>query len=415
MNNTRWLIVTFRSKFLELEEIVGGDQIRPYELFSNFAAAGHRVHLWEIHHPEGRERTFYDGKLVVRQIRYRPGLSGQLLQLAEMRNTLRKELAWAKENGYQRICYYQQIPVGVVFRGGLIPMLTHPGILLVGLANRLGMATWGAVHDISPEHEQFMQRRAKGRSVPRYVALKGRLHAWLQQVFLPKVSFVTTVSSPIRELLIERHRLDRKRISVFLSGYNKTLIAEVESWEPRVADTNWTIGYLGSPHDVSLDLLIESIATLGRENVKLLLSGKGMNQMVASIRARWPNIEVIDEVQYSSFSRIANRVDLWVHLFDDQYCIDFAWQLKVPMCLASGRPVVRTAGRAVDQSGMKEYFFLTGTTPEEVARVIAYVLDHPDEAYERAQAGRSFVLENLSWEQLSLEMLTCLEKCASAT
>ena len=41
-----------------------------------------------------------------------------LSQLREMREVLRREAAWAREHGFTKLCFYQQIPTAVVFRGG---------------------------------------------------------------------------------------------------------------------------------------------------------------------------------------------------------------------------------------------------------------------------------------------------------
>lgn len=406
----QWFILAFQPKFNTLDEVVGGDQVRPHELFTNFAQAGHQVHIWETCSEHKKERSFFDGSLIVRPLRARWGIVGSLLQLLEMRKILQQETAWAQENGYHRLCYYHQVPVAVVFRFRLVPMLTQQGILLFDLAKKLGMKVWANVHDLSPEHEHLVRLRAGKKSKLRYLYLKGLIGSWMQKRFLPKADFVAAASAPLRDALVARCSLVPERTAVLLAGYNKSVLDKVTAWDPPQRDAQWTVGYLGSPVDVSLELLVESVCTLNRKNVRLLLAGMGMPGMVEHLRSKWPNTEVVNDVRYFSYEKIANNTDLWVIPLDDLYVRDYTWPLKMPMALASGRPVVRTSGRILDLSGLKDYFFVSGVSPQEIASTIAGVMDNPDQAAAKARAGQGYVRKNLSWDTLAVDMLERLER-----
>ena len=410
MMQNSWLIIAFQTQFRELGEVVGGDQVRPHELFSSLARAGHQVCVWETNNEQGVPRSYYDGALTVKQLPSWKGFWGMFSQIFQMRRVFKSEIAQAREKGHQRICLYQQVPTAIVFRFRLVPLLTQPGILLFGLARKLQVSIWAALHDLSPDHERTAKARAGKGSRYRYLWLKSVLGELQQRYFLPRANFISVVSEPIRQEINKRYSVPLEKMSVFISGYNPQILSEVVPWRAPRDGEAWTIGYLGSPADVSLDLIMESLSLLVHKNVRLLLAGKDMERVVQHLRSRWSNTDVMDGVAYSDYAKIANQVDLWVIVFNDDYCLDFTWQLKLPMALASGRPTVRSAGRALDLSGLKEHFFVSGTQAEQIAQTIDEILDNPQQAQSRAEQAREHVTRLFSWEQIAQRMIADLSR-----
>ena len=218
VEKSNWCFVAFQDQYSGIESIVGGDQIRPYEILTNIAKLGHQVIIFEL--KNSHRKIDLDNSNI------------SVLSVSEMGNprklsTLKKALKSAKNKsicqGKNKLCFYQQIPVGVVFRGGFVPMLVQPAIQLFGYAKLLGFTTWGSVHDLAPEHGIYAAKRSNLE-----LSISEKLKYWMQMrllcvqqsLLLKKLDFVTAVSNPMRCALIDRYNLDPKRLELFQSAYN---------------------------------------------------------------------------------------------------------------------------------------------------------------------------------------------------
>ena len=404
-----WRFLAFLPRLPPLDELVGGTQIRPHELFSRYAERGHRVRVFETEHGGGAPRRA--GGLEVAPLPVqRRGVSGLAARLAVMAALLAREARAARAAG-ERLCYYAKFPAGLVLKGGWVPAPSHPGGLLIPLARRLGAATWAAVHDISPEHERRMLERADVVS-PRERALtarKARLGVAEQRLLLPRASFVSAVTPVMTSLIASRCGVEQRRLAVFWSGVAPALVEPIPPWEPPAPGRPWRVGYLGSPLDVSFSLLARSLARLGREDVVLLLGGAGVSQHAARARACYPRVEVREGVRYADYSDFARDVDLWALPYADDYVLEITWELKVAQALASGRPVVRSDGPIVAHTDLGPHLYLSGSDPAGFAAGVARVLADPAAAASRARAARADLLERYRWSRLADELLERLE------
>ena len=86
-----------------------------------------------------------------------------------------------------------------------------------------------------------------------------------------------------------------------------------------------------------------------------------------------------------------------------------AWELKVPLYIASGRPVIRTLTTELDYSGLKPFLFLIDSTPESIAERIQYIMRHPQVAARKACEGREFILREMTWETTTRRLWNRLE------
>ena len=409
----KWIFFAFRPSFDPIEDIVGGSQVRPFELFRVYAEAGHTVVIWETDGSEGpEERRYFNDRLIVKKLKY-SGAFSLPFQLLEMRKCLRVAVRQAKEDGFTKLCYYNQIPVSVVFRLGLVPVISQPGILLFDYALSLGLVTWGNVHDISPDHELSARERVSSQIQIRNVNLKAYFHELIQRVFLKKSTFVSAGSVGMREALLERYPLSADQVYSMQAGYNQELLSTLAEWEPPESGSPWTIGYLGSFMDASLEILVEAFSRLEGKELRLLLAGRGMNQAVSTYGSSLDNIEVIEDARYSNFAEIASEVDIWAVPLLDTFVVDFCWQLKMPMYLASGRPIVRTNGKALADSGLSEFVFATKATPENFAVAIEEILSEPETALQRARQGRAEIQASATWEKVAMDLLDGLEKVSA--
>ena len=407
----RWRFLAFLPRFPPSEEVVGGAQIRPDEIFRRCAERGHRVLIYETETSAGTRRV---GELEVRPLpSQRRGVLGLGLRMAAMARVLRAEAKRARAAG-ERLCYYAMIPSGFVLKAGFLPAPTHPGGLLLPLARALGAVTWAAVHDLSPEHEQQLLQRAdaNARGERRVMERKARLGTAQQRLLLPRAHFLSAVSPAMVDLLQRRCALDPRRLAVFWSGVAPKLVEEIPPWIPPAPGEPWRVGYLGSPHDVSYSLLARSLAALGREDLVLRLGGVDASRHAARARAAYARVEVVDGICYQDYASFAREIDLWALPFDDSYCLEITWQLKVPLALASGRPLARSDGPIVATSDLARYMHLGGSTPKTFAPALQAVLDDPPAAASRARAAREDVLRRYRWDVLIDQLLEGLERAS---
>ena len=187
------------------------------------------------------------------------------------------------------------------------------------------------------------------------------------------------------------------------------LIKEIKPWVKPTSDQKWTIGYLGSAADISLSLLNQAICRLNNPRVELLLAGNKISQQLNSVSKIWPNTTTIDKANYSEFSKIANKVDLWVLAYDDPYCIDITWELKVALYLASGRPVVRTGGKSLSSSGLSQYIIETGSNTEDIAKSLHDVI----EGDKIPSFSSQQYLEENTWQERSSYLISRLDELSS--
>lgn len=406
----RWRFLAFLPQLPSLEAIVGGTQIRPHHLFTRFAERGARVEVFETESPAGVERR-HGGLRVAPLPTQRRGVLGLSARLAVMTALLEREARAAAAAG-ERFCYYSKLPVGYVLKGGLFPAPNHPGALLIPWARQRGIATWAAVHDLSPEHERTMLEREGVPSPARRRRLRSqaRLGELEQRLLLPRASFVSAVAPPMLRLIERRYGLDPRRLSVFWSGVEPRLVESIPAWTPP-RDRPWRVGYLGSPLDVNFTLLARSLRELNRDDVVLRVGGDRVEAHLDQARALYPRLEVRSGVRYANYADFAPEVDVWALPSDDSYLRGVTWQLKVPMALASGRPVVRSEGPVVADSDLGPFMELAGCTPRGFAEGLRRVLADPAGARARAQAARAHVLQHYPWDRLADLQLERLQRC----
>jgi glycosyltransferase involved in cell wall biosynthesis len=404
-------LLAFVTHYPPLEEIVGGTQVRPYELFHAMAAMGHPVRVCEIRASE--PSTVRAENLAVTTLRFPAnGLVRETLLLPAMFRVLRREARRARREG-KALWLYQQVPSGVFLKGGLLPVFNNPAFFLFPAARKLGLPIWAAVHDLSPDHqmdsllqEQRFARLNPALPAPREAIYRrmGRYSEREQRFGVRRASFITVVSEQMRRALIERYRIPEERIAVFRSGINPALVTDLPPWSPP-ADGCWRIGFLGSATDVNLTSLLDALAMLPARiapaRVRLVLSGRGTEKAAAQrLAAAGVEITEVPGIRYKDFARFAALVDLWVNPLGEERYFHMTWPLKVPMNLASGRPLVTTETPEVTSSGVKPFVFPAGTSAESLAEAIAAVIGNSERARERAAAGRRFSLEKLAWPRI---------------
>lgn len=203
-------------------------------------------------------------------------------------------------------------------------------------------------------------------------------------------------------------------MGIFPSGIDLRVLSGLdEDHQPPSETDPWTIGYVGSAADLSLSLLLESLSRIDPTRVRLKAAGIGVAEALGRKHALPFEVRTEDHVRFADFGRFARDVDLWVLAYDDPYYLAITWELKAPLYLASGRPVIRSAGRSLDASGLSEHFLATGSDPASVAHAIQQVVDDPGPAYARASQARQHVLERQTWDQIAARLFADFERAVA--
>jgi glycosyltransferase involved in cell wall biosynthesis len=407
---SQWVFVTFEPEFWGLNEINGGGgAIRPYELFTTLSRLGAECYVFETERNNPR---------VIEGVRVLSVLSGQRKVIDEAWKRIRTIRifnnfcrAISKQQD-RRICLWQKFPTVTFWKGGILPVPSRP-FYLIPLAKKFGAYTWASIHDISPDYDISLAQRYCNYHKQTSTKWKEVLPLYLEQLSLKigmQADLVTAVSEKMKRA--GQERFGRNDIAVFSSGVNPKLVESISKWHPP--EDIWTVGYLGSYLDGALDLLVEAVNTHLRSDVKVrLLVGTDQPEMLKSLMGNVNNCVEFVKTHYGNFRNVAEQVDLWMIPYGNspmwKYYLDMTWPLKPPMYIASERPVIMTRTADLEHSGLKPYLFLTGTTPESMAETIDYVISHPEEASKRSEAGREFVLREMTWEKIVRKLVGELE------
>jgi hypothetical protein len=390
-------VLTFANEFPARDALIGGVSLRPHVLMRELAARGARVHVVVLR--GSASRSDLPGVEVTRLRVPAAGPQREIALFPAILTTFLRERRVARASG-RRLVLYQMVHPGLVLKWGVVPIHVSPGSLLFPLARRLGVTTWAGMHDLAPDHQQasLRRRRASGLEVPaaeaRAIERAARFMAFEQHHTLRRADIVTTVSQGMTEAVVARHRVDPAHIVRFDAGVDADIVAGIPPWRPP-ADRPWRIGYLGSVADADFSVLEAGVAgLLPEEPVEILLGGAGADVTLAFPVPVRPH----PVVRYVDFGAFAGGIDIWAIPYgDDPYYRTMAAQLKLPMDVASGRPVVVTATAELRRSPLGGFVELAGPGPDGFADALARVMKDPAGAQRRAVAGREYVLRELTW------------------
>ncbi|MEX0822527.1 MAG: glycosyltransferase, partial [Rhodothermales bacterium] len=282
-----WVFLSFVHRYAHFDEIVGGEQVRPYELFNALADMGHDVHVYERHNHDGNARRY--GRLRVRPL---PLPSDRLVRRILFWPVLYAvfflELLRARRSG-ARLCLYQTLPWGA---RDVRRLELFPAYVLFRLAGRVGATTWGALHDLPLDHLEYGRTLEEQQDVEASEHDLARRAADVQMRQVRHADFVTVVSETMRRAVVARSGVDPDRVAVFRSAVNPRQMETISEWEPpaasgrlhatreaagrpaeatgrpaeaptdRSSERPWRIGFLGHAADAHLPLLIDAIERL---------------------------------------------------------------------------------------------------------------------------------------------------------
>lgn len=295
-------------------------------------------------------------------------------------------------------------PSGVTWRFRIVPIVDDAGWLMLRVCRLLRIPAIASVHDVSPEHEvQNLSRRiAAGQTdrtseLARSMRRTARANAALQKYALPRSSIVLVTSTQHAEMLQRRIlRLQPHRICLVPPGVRPDLVIDIPPRERRPQEC--VIGIPGSMFDSDVPRVEAALALLP-ESMEFVVRFGGRGAEISTGFSVPPNvrIEPVPQLMYAEFAMYAQEIDVFVLIWGFDPYFATTSPLRIPMCIASGRPVVSTPLPELAPAGFAPLVRLTSPEPIEIANAIAHAAN--DEASEQqAQRARSTVLASSSWD-----------------
>lgn len=182
------------------------------------------------------------------------------------------------------------------------------------------------------------------------------------------------------------------------------------------------IVYPGTVHKWNQDdirdlvLALDILDKQGRK-VKLIRSGYDDVLFDEPVRSAYLRLASgFGEVPAKDIPALIQLADILVQPGHPNRYNDYRFPSKIPFFLASGRPVLipRTNIGTELTHGYNALLLDTGN-PEEIARLIALLIDHPELARSIGEKGRLFARKNFSWEKSAQALIEFYKQCLTGS
>ncbi|MHB8814030.1 MAG: glycosyltransferase family 4 protein [Steroidobacteraceae bacterium] len=253
-------------------------------------------------------------------------------------------------------------------------------------------------HDINPElYEAKFGRRD---FLYRMVRLLERL------TFLAADISIATNES-YRRIALERGHMPPERVFVVRSGPSLERLRIQPPTPQWKRGRKYLVGYVGvMGAQEGIPYLIEAarhiVRDLGREDVHFVLAGGGpaledMRQLTSQMELE-PYVEFLGRVPDQTLLEVLNTADVCVNCDEVNPMNDKSTMNKIMEYMALAKPIVQfelTEGRF---SARDASLYARPNDPEDFARKIVTLLDHPELREQMGRFGRQRVERRLEWE-----------------
>lgn len=417
ITDPRLRILAIVPDFPSLEDVVAGDRVRSLELLT--ALAGPDCHVEVCILSDGTKRHVGGPHLRVASTPVADRRISDLPALVSLGLVLRRHARLARSLG-ERPVLYIKLPAGIYLRGGVVPVHSSPVHLLVPLARKMGFLIWSTAHDLQPDHDHaVLARRTRNgeqispalrRGIRWSAAIGGAEMNWVFR----RSHLITVVSEGMREAVVRRSGVGADRVLVATTGVNPILVEGIPDWSPPAPGQHVTVAYVGSPYDVELHVLLESVCRAAERSERRMTLR--LSTEPPSLAPLTPLVSVeVRSSRYSTFAHDASEVDIWLNCFasDDRYIMEMGSPLKLPMYLASGRPTATTAGPYLDRDGLAAWAMPAAPTQAGLEDAVASILDDVESAARRARAARDHLLRHRTWSRTARTIAEHLQAAAT--
>lgn len=184
----------------------------------------------------------------------------------------------------------------------------------------------------------------------------------------------------------------------------------------NVSADAYCITYTGNVHHVNareVSCLYEAVGSLNEKGypVKILRTGSNYSEMTRDAKKALKRYSIeLGRRQPHELIKYISAADFLVQPGGPGAFNDYRLPSKLPMYLASGRPVILPKANIGKQLDDTVNCLLTknGST-EEIEEKILFLIGNYTRAREIGRAGREFALRNFSWEKTAREMISFYE------
>lgn len=217
--------------------------------------------------------------------------------------------------------------------------------------------------------------------------------------------------------------IPKRRMALVYNGIDPTLFRVGARDDALVAEHGLTgkflvayIGTLGMAHGL-VTVLDAAQRTRDLEDVVYLLIGDGADRarLEEELAERGlTNVRLLGLRPRTEIPRWIASIDVSLVLLRDLPVLETVVPSKIFETLAEARPVILAARgeirRMVEEA--KAGFVIDPESPKQLSDAVRYVRAHPEEAAERANAGRDWVRANFQRDELARTMAHFLEEVA---
>jgi glycosyltransferase involved in cell wall biosynthesis len=256
-------------------------------------------------------------------------------------------------------------------------------------------------HDLSPElYEAKFRRRG----------LFWRLLRLAERLTFRTADVSLATNESYRRIAIERGGMAPERVFVVRSAPDLRRVGPRPPNAAWRADRRLLVGYVGNmAGEEGIDLLLEAVARLGRDDVQLCLAGDG--PAVPAMKRLAESLGLGTRVTFAG--RLPDD-DLFEMLSTADVCVnpdrvspfsDASTMNKVLEYMAVGRPIVMfetTEGRF---SAGNAALYAAPNDPADFAAKLAEPLDDPGQRARMGAAGRRRLIEDLGWDRSAAALI----------
>ncbi len=265
-------------------------------------------------------------------------------------------------------------------------------------------------HDINPEL---------------WIAKFGKKGLGYQAIlFVEKMTYffakhVIVTNESYKEIAQKRGKKLESDITVVRSGPD---LSKIKIGPPKESVKNgfsFLVGYVGvMGQQEGIDLLLKSVEYIvkekKRENIRFCIMGSGpaLEELKALNKTLGLEqyVEFPGRVSNEYLADVLNTADVCVNPDIPSEMNDKSTMNKIMEYMAFGKPIVQYTLKEGQFSADRSSLYAKNTDTNDFAEKILWLLDHPEEAKEMGQFGRSRVENELSWNYERPKLISAYKK-----